>query len=148
MKISSALFFFRTGSYALLLVSMAHLIGHFGLQRPASETERKVIAVMKAYEKEVAGGSMSMIDLVDGLNLCYALFFLFAGIINLYLANTRSEDRELLKTISFLNASLLTAGLIISIIYFFWVPVVSFGVGAICFLIAGVRYKSERIANE
>jgi hypothetical protein len=133
--------YFKAGSYTLVVVSISHLIGQFWLTRPANNTERELMHLMTSYEKKIAGGSLSMMEVQDGLSLSYALFFLFAGCMNLFLAQA-IHDNSVLKPISLINALTFFVGAVISILYFFWLPVVSFTLPMVCFTLAGMNMRS------
>jgi hypothetical protein len=121
---------FVTGAALQILVAVGHLIGHFAMPRPANETEKQLVLMMSSYQKEVAGGKMSILEAYDGLNVSYALFLLFAGYANLIV----SKQKSLVKPMSLLNAAAMGAGVIIAVVYFFWIPIVYFGLCLILFV--------------
>lgn len=91
--------YYRIGSYILVLTGISHLIGHiilfshFTLQYnfsgliPANDTELILLKLMNNYHRDVGGASVSMMDLLNGLSLCYSLFFLWTGMFGIFLIN-------------------------------------------------------------
>jgi hypothetical protein len=82
-----------------------------------------------------------MMDLQDGFSLCYALLFLWTGSLSLYLSYKIHPQTKTLRMVSGLNAGVLALGLVISILYFFWLPAVSFAVAMILFILALLKLK-------
>jgi hypothetical protein len=121
---------FGAAAILQILVGIGHVTGHFAMPRPANDTERQLIEMMSSYEKDVAGGKMSILESYDGLNLCYALFFLLVGVLNLTL---KKNSGILIRPASLINAMAMGSGAIISLIYFFWIPVLYFGLTGIFF---------------
>lgn len=140
--------YFKAGSIALIIISISHLAGHFllvphfqlihnytGLM-PANGTEKELLTLMNHYHRRIGGSPMSMMDIQQGLSLCYSLFFFWMGVLNLTVYRTLRRTRGLIGRLAFLNAGMLAVGTIICAIYFFWLPVFSFGIAAILFGIA------------
>lgn len=133
---------FKAGSYILIVAAIVHLVGHFWFVYHANAEERHLMELMAAYQKRIAGGSMPMTDILHGLNVCYSLFFVFAGILNIVLTN-HTADPQLLKKISVVNAYTYTLGLIISLVYFYWIPVVVFAVVTVCFAYSAIKARKQ-----
>lgn len=125
--------YFAIGAAIQILVAISHVIGHFTIPRNTNPTERKLVAMMATYEKEVAGGKMSILHAYDGLNVSYALFFLLIGAVNLHLWRTQAV---VVRQVSLINAIAMGLGVIVSLFYFFWIPVVYFGLTCLLFLMA------------
>jgi hypothetical protein len=125
--------YFAIAAASQILVAISHVIGHFTIPRNTNPTERKLVAMMATYEKEVAGGKMSILHAYDGLNVSYALFFLLIGAVNLYLWRTQAI---VVRQVSLINAIAMGVGVIVSLFYFFWIPVVYFSLTCLLFLIA------------
>ena len=110
---------------------------------PANKTEEQVLELMNRYEKNVGGSGLSMMDIQNGLSLCYALFFLWTGILNIIMLRGLARNKRLLGQISLLNTAVLLVGAAISVRYFFWLPAASFGVAALLFLVAALSLRRE-----
>jgi hypothetical protein len=138
----SARQYFKAGSYVLITVSILHLFGQLFLTKPNNTAERELLYLMTTYKKDIAGASLSMMEIQDGLSLCYALFFLFTGCMNFFIVNN-IHDKAVLKPIALINALALFVGTVISIIYFFWLPVISFALAMTFFTLAGMKMRSS-----
>lgn len=148
--------YFRIACFVLLITSASHLAGHFFLvphfqlihnitgKIPANETEKELLTLMNHYHKKVGGAQMSMMDIQQGLSLTYALFFFWMGALNLLLYKPIRRNHRLLARISYLNTAMLGVGVTIAIIYFFWLPIVSFALAMVFFAIAGWKFSRSR----
>jgi hypothetical protein len=125
--------YFAIAAAIQILVAISHVIGHFTIPRNTNPAERKLVAMMATYEKEVASGKMSILHAYDGLNVSYALFFLLIGAVNLQLWR---KQVVVVRQVSLLNAIGMGVGIVVSLLYFFWVPVVYFTLTCLLFLIA------------
>jgi hypothetical protein len=147
--------FFRIASILLIVISLSHIVGHLFLipqlqmvhslarSSPPVETGEKLMSLMQHYYSQVGGSDISIMEIQTGLSLCYSLFFLWTGILNLMIARGLSRNKRLLAQISMLNAVVLVAGAIVSYVYFFWLPIVSFLVTAGFFVVASIRMQKE-----
>jgi hypothetical protein len=148
--------YFRIGGIILLITGASHLAGHlffvpeFRLIQnltakvPANATEKELLALMNHYHRTVGGTPMSMMDIQNGLSLCYALLLLWSGSLALILYKPIRRNHRLLTTLSFLYAGMLFLGLLISLIYFFWLPVASFAAAFLFFLLAGILFSRSQ----
>lgn len=148
--------YFRIASFILLITSASHLAGHFLLvphfqlihnitgKIPANDIEHEMLVLMNHYHKKVGGAQMSMMDIQNGLSLAYALFFFWIGALNLLLYKPMRRNHRLLARISYLNTAMLGIGVMIAIIYFFWLPIASFVLAMILFAMAGWKFSRSR----
>jgi hypothetical protein len=130
---------FTSGCYLLLVISAIHFIGHLILARPQNPDEAEMVQFMQTHVKHVVGGKMTLWDLQTGLNWCHTLFFAGLGSLNLYLS--KILERPALKNISRINAVIFSSGTVISLIWFFWFPVISFALPAVIFFLSTIRHK-------
>lgn len=130
---------FRIGCYILLTIALSHSIGQLFFTEPKGQAEKEAVAFMQTHSKIVAGGKMSLWDIQNGLSWCYALFFASIGSLNLYLSREISESH--LKTVSWINAITFLLGSFVSLVYFFWLPVLSFATASCCFFLAAIRLR-------
>jgi len=147
--------FYRLGSYALILIGFSHLSGHFilfpyfKLKYTSTDlisltvAEVKLLEQMNTYHRNIGGTLLSLMDIQNGLSLCYALFFFWIGFLNLMLFYNLTNQTHLLKKISLLNVVLLLFGVMISGIYFFWLPIASFALTLFFFLGAYLRLNQS-----
>ena len=148
--------YFRIACVILLITSASHLAGHFLLvpyfqlihnftaKIPESSVEKEMLTLMNHYHRKVGGKQMSMMDIQNGLSLMYALFFFWTGALNLLLYKPIRRNHRLLARISYLNTAVLGVGMLIAIIYFFWLPILSFGLAMIFFAIGGYKFSRSR----
>lgn len=126
--------YFKTACYLLIIWAMVHLIVHFAFSKPLNLAEAKLFTFMTSYEKPFAGGKMTAMDIQNGLNICYALFLFFTGFFNLWLFKKLSGT-HLIYNIAIISSIPFVIGTIVSIAYFFWVPVILFFAVAFCFTV-------------
>lgn len=142
---------FRIACVILIITGFSHLAGqwlltpYFHLEHeqgwmPANETERQLLFLMNFYRRDVGNSRMSMMGLQDGFSYCYALFFLWLGMVSFYIA--KHLPLPVLRRLALLQALGATLGTIIAVTYFFWLPAISFGAAAIVFAIS---FFAERI---
>jgi uncharacterized membrane protein len=148
--------YFRIAGFVLLLISAFHLAGHFLILPYFSlsknfvgnfadgSTEKQLLDLMNNYHKDINGKPISMMDIQHGLSLCYSLFFAFLGAIVLVIWKPVRRNHRLLARISFLYTTGLLGGMLISMIFFFWLPAVTFFVASLLFLIAGIYFSRSR----
>ena len=147
--------YFRIACVVLLLISISHLTGHFLLYPrlqltnqisehfPSNKTEEDLLRLMNDYQREVGGKSLTFMDIQNGLSLCYGLFFFWLGLINLMMAKGLIRNKRMLSQICLFNGAMLLAGVVISFVYFFWLPLVSFLVAMIFFLVAAFNLQKD-----
>jgi hypothetical protein len=126
---------FKIGSWMLVVMALIHVSGHFLMSKPQNSTEVELFGLMRSYEKTVFGGKMTMKEIVDGLNLIYGLFLVFAGLVNLTLLRYRSGD-QILRAVSLLEGIVFSVGILIASLYFFWLHVVALILISGCFFLA------------
>ena len=115
---------FRLGGWVCVATAVSHLIGHL-LPIPISGlAEAQLIDQMVHIKKDVMGGSLTMMDVQNGLSLCYSLFFLIIGIICLVIY--RSGQVKIMRDVSIVLSAGFFTGAMISLVYFFWIPTVTF----------------------
>ena len=131
---------FTAASIIQIAVATAHLVGHFTAPRPANKTEAELLSMMATYHKQLAGGSMTILNAYDGLNIIYGLFFFFAALINLSL---KKADIGLIKRVSAVNAFAMASGLVVACIFFFWVPIFYFSLCMAIFLMVWLRSDTK-----
>jgi hypothetical protein len=145
---------FRWGCYVLVFTGLSHLTGqiiltpYFHQEKenawlPANEKEKVLLDLMNSYQRNIGGSAMNLIDLQDGLSICYSLFFLWTGLLNLYLSIILRDQKKNLCNASLVNAVMLLPGIAVSLRYFFWLPVLSFGAAFILFTIASAMLHKK-----
>jgi hypothetical protein len=139
MSRMKSLKYFKIGCYVLVFIACAHLVGHFLPVNASNETESQLLFLMNSYPKKILGGKMTMMDIQKGLSLCYSLFFLSSGTLNLYLIRKKLINESSLKPIALINTITFGIGTVISLIYFFWLPVISFLIATFFFSMSVIQ---------
>ncbi len=135
-------FWFKLGSYAMIVTAGLHMIGHFSSAEPANDTEETLLNLMTTYQMDFGGIERSMRDLLQGYSLVFAASLFFVGVLNLMVARARGDDRAFLRTMTWMAAGYTGALLAISVTYFIYPPIVTIGVIVLCFvmsLLVGAR---------
>jgi hypothetical protein len=134
--------YFKLASLAALAVAISHLIGHMLPVKIENLTEAKLLTLMVTYQKHILGGVMSMMEIQNGLSLCYSLFFFTIAFINLQLLK-RLNDVAVLKELSIIYALTMAVGAMISLRYFFWLPVISFLTLFVLFSLSVIKFQKN-----
>ena len=139
-----------------MVTGASHLAGHFSIVPhfrlihtiegvvPTNSTEEKLLALMNHYHKTVGGAPMSMMDIQNGLSLCFAILLLWSGSLALMLYKPLRRNHRLLTTLSFLYAGMLFICLMVSLVYFFWLPVTGFASAFLFFLLSGILFSRSQ----
>jgi multisubunit Na+/H+ antiporter MnhF subunit len=132
---------FRIGSIAMIITCFLHLIGHFSGMTASNETEKQMLDLMSSYTLQPL--NITMMDLFNGFSLFYALFFLMAGELNLWLARALKGNPSELKKVAAVNIIGLSIGTVVSVIYFFSAPIIYISAALAYFVIAFVMLSRE-----
>ena len=130
-------FWFRLGSYAMMVTAALHTIGHFfGRPEPTNETEETLLTLMTTYRIDFGGMERSMMDLMRGYSLTFAAAFLFAGVMNLAVIRSQAANHSLIRTVTLIDVFYAAALLAVSMVYFIYPPMVLVGFVFLCFVIS------------
>ena len=141
-------FWFKLGSYAMLVTAGLHMIGHFSNPAPANDTEETLLELMTTYQMDFGGMERSMMDFLQGYSLIFAASLVFVGALNLVVARTRGEDHAFLRTMAWMDAGYTTVLLTISVAYFIYPPIITIGFILLCFVVSLlVGAKRDRSPN-
>lgn len=105
-----------------------------------SEEARMVTLLLNTFRIRVAGGSMSIPETLDGLNVFYGIFLAFSGTLALWMSYTPTDQ----KTISgFLVINIITwmMTIIVSLVFFLWIHVTYFTIFLLLFGAAWMARK-------
>jgi len=150
---------FRIACVVLLTTSASHLAWHIYLTPrfqlstqdeviPSNPQEKEVLKMMNDYQREIAGGQMSFMDVQLGLSLLYSILLGWVGTVNLMLIKPLQLQLKLLAKISWLNATFLGIASIVALIYFFWLPVVCLAGAALLYGVAGLQLARTHSASQ
>ena len=121
------------GAIVLLLAGLVHSLSLFGKPMPANETERQLLDLMSSYRFNLLGSMRSMDNLLHGFSISFMLAALSVGALDLAIARERSA---LLKRVALVNALWLLAMTVVSLRYFFVIPIVFLATALLLFALA------------
>jgi hypothetical protein len=107
------------GGAWLLLLGAVHSLSFFNPLVPANETERQLLTLMTGYKFNLMGSMRSMDNLLTGFSLAFMLAALVLGALALAL---RRQPAPLLKRVALLITVWLVAMIVVSLNYFFALP--------------------------
>ncbi|WMX15736.1 MULTISPECIES: LIC_13387 family protein [unclassified Aureispira] len=127
----------KIGSWAFILIGTLHLSGHF-LMTP---TEKQLILAAQMEQFTVAPLFMetNILNFYNGFSILMAVLIMGYGILNLLLSKAGTNKALNIRSILLLNSLVASIACIVSILYFFILPIVFTGVAAIMF---GLAYLS------
>ena len=118
-----------------------HLVGHFSsFASPANDTERQLLESASQYRFAFPGGAeRSLMDLLAGFSLSFAMLLAGVGGIGLVVAKRGYEDEWLMAGVA--RASAITGAVLlaISLAYFFVVPAMFIALMTVAYGLASVR---------
>lgn len=131
---------FKFACWAAFLASAMQLVGHFSELTPSSGAAREMLDAASSHRFAFPGGSeRSLMDLLAGLSLSFAMLLAGVGGIGLVVAKRGHEDELLMTGVA--RASALTGAvlLVIAISYFFVVPAMFVALMTVSYALAAVR---------
>lgn len=131
-------FWFKTGSWALLVTGLLHSLSLINKPVPGNDTERQLIELMTTYKLE--GVDRTMYELFFFFSLCLTMFSLFTASLNLLFAKyyiPSGHDRK------YIAATLIfwTIFLVPLCLLTFIVPIVCYAICWLFFLVAFLMTK-------
>ena len=135
-------FWFTLSSVMQLLTGIMHCIGLIQKLIPENEKEAKLLDLMSQYQFDLgAGFYRSMEDLFNSFSICFAILFLFAAAINLFLS--RQKDlKNARKGILLINLIFFFIVFVVMCRFTFLPPIICTGL-IVLFLCIGY-FKLER----
>jgi hypothetical protein len=121
---------FTVGGVWLLLLGAVHSLSFFNPLAPANETERQLLTLMTGYKFNLMGSLRSMDNLLTGFSVAFMLAALVLGALALAL---RRQPAPLLKRVALLFAVWLVAMVVVSLNYFFALPLAFLIIGLLLF---------------
>jgi hypothetical protein len=132
--------FFISGAVALLIMGLVHSLSFFAKQVPTNDTERQLLDLMANYRFNLMGSMRSMNNLLRGFSISFMLAALVMGAVDLVLCRERST---LLKRVALVNAIWLAAMTVISLRYFFVIPISFLVVALLIFVLAWLKLSGS-----
>lgn len=89
-----AKFFLRLSVFLQIATGCIHCVSFFVDAPPANETERQLDVLMKTYKLDLgAGFHRTMLQIFNSISACFALMFIFAGVITWFLLSAKADIR-------------------------------------------------------
>lgn len=109
MSLRNQKLWIRITAVLQILTAAAHSMSFFSSPQAENETEKQLIALLTTYRRDLGGGfAPTFYELFTALSACFALLYLFGGLLLFYLVK-RNTDTGTLKGV--LNISLLIYGI-------------------------------------
>lgn len=121
----------RIAGTLLVLTGGLHTMGHF-VMKGISEEARMANLVLGTFRIRVAGGSMSVPETLDGLNVFYGIFLVFSGTLALWMTHT-SNNQKAISGFLIVNIITWTTAAIIALVFFLWIHVAYFTIFLLLF---------------
>jgi hypothetical protein len=134
---------FKIGAVWLLIIGAVHSLSLVKQQVPANDTERQILELMTSYKFNLMGSLRSMSELMRGFSVAFMLAPLGFGVLDVVLSRERAG---LLKRVALVQVIWLAAMTVVSLRYFFVLPL-SFLVSALLiFALAWLKLPADAAA--
>lgn len=132
---------FTFGCWVALAAAAIHVVGHLVVPlSPSTEEGRQLMAHASAYRFAFPGGvERTLMNLVDGFSLSYAVLLAAMGGLGLAVARRGGGDELLMASVARVSALAGVALLGLSLSYFFIAPALVIALMTVCYVLASVR---------
>lgn len=125
------------------MTAVAHMAGVLiGRPAPSNMTEAQLFALAGEYRFALPGAERSLLDLLDGFSLAFALQLAAMGAVGLAVAKRGGRDDALMVAIARGYALVSVTLLVISLTHWFLVPSLLLAMMAFAFAFVSVRPPS------
>jgi hypothetical protein len=127
---------FAAGSWVLIALGLAHLLGHYGLMtgEGENETERQLLALMRGYTSDMGLGFVrSTFDILAGFSLTFSILPAGLGLLGLVLLRHADRAPGLLRQAAIVNAGVYGVMTAMAFRYWFPLPIVFLAAAFLCF---------------
>lgn len=114
---------FAIGCWVLIAMSLAHLVGHYGLLTSAGDddTHRQLLSLMRGYTRDFGLGFVrSTFDILAGFSLAFAILPAGMGLVGLALARHGGGVPALLRQAAIVFAGVF--GIMTAVAWRYWFP--------------------------
>lgn len=122
------------GGYSLIAIGAIHVVLHFLFKRPSNPEELRMQTALLQHDLHVLGGIMSLEDIVDGLNIMYAIFLISMGGTTLVIHGVAGQS-YVPRAFPVVLAGVFFICTIVAVFYFVWFHVVYFLAFTILFVV-------------
>ena len=132
---------YKIASWSLLLIGLGHTITY--LTAPNTPEQNELITTMKGLNFNMLGVDANILSFYDGFSLMMGLLLIGYGLINILILRN-SQQSHLPSNIIILNVVISFFSAVISLKYFFLIPVVFTSIPFIGFIISlSTRNRSK-----
>jgi hypothetical protein len=129
----------------LLLTAIAHTIAILqGPPPPESEDHATLLKLMQTCQITLPLTKRTMDDLLHGFNWFFELYFVTVAMTSIVIRRVRGGDVDLLRLVAGVNVVSLAGALLVSLIYFFVIPISFVALAMLFFAIAYVQLGSAK----
>lgn len=139
-------FWLRIAAIFQVLTAIAHSMSFIRKPVAANVTEKQLLDLMNSYKMDMGTGyHRSMADITTALSACFALLYLFGGLINWYLVSKKVEA-SVIKGIVWINLILFGVSFGVMFYFTFLPPIVLTGIVFLLFIITFVSMPKSSTA--
>ena len=131
---------FKIGAVWLLIIGAVHSLSLVKQQVPANDTERQILELMTGYKFNLMGSLRSMSELMRGFSVAFMLTPLGFGVLDLVLSRERAG---LLKRVTLVQVIWLAAMTVVSLRYFFVLPLSFLVIALLIFALAWLKLPAD-----
>ncbi len=130
---------YRVASWSLVLGGIGHTVAD--LTTPQTAAQSKLILEMKAFVVQILGGTANVFSFYQGFSLMMGLLLFGYGTLNLLLLKNNGQA-PLPTNILLLNCLITLISVVLSIQYFFIVPIVLTGIALLGYSVSILTQKN------
>jgi hypothetical protein len=131
---------FKTASWSFIVVGIGHLTTD--LLKPKTKEQLMFIQTMKDFSIDLMGTEVNVFSFHQGYSIMMGLLLFAYGVLNLMLLKNNGQDR-LASNILVFNCVVSFACTVLSIMYFFIIPIVLTGVAFLGFTVSLLKIKTS-----
>lgn len=138
----NATLLFRIAAVVLVLFAAGHTFGFLSF-RPSSAEGLAVFDAMSAVHLEFNGGQYSYAGFYTGFGLMVTAYMVFSAFLAWHLGTIAASQPQSVRALAWAFAALQLACLVLSVLYFFIVPIMFSGAVVICLIWAAWRLRES-----
>jgi hypothetical protein len=133
-------FFYKLGSYVLILFALVHTLSFFNdpAELLADAESKKVWQLIDTHTFEIQGWAFTVRSILTGFSLYLEAFALGLGVLNLFIVKYQAGNAPSLRAMAAVNLGIVSVALVITAIFFHLPPLIFFGLAWIFFLISAM----------
>jgi hypothetical protein len=126
-RIKSFRFWLSIACVVQILTGVIHSASFFVESQPANETEKQLLDLFENYKQDLgAGYSRSTAELFTAVSACFALLYVFGGLLNWYLLRKRAS-RDLISGLLLIQVLVYGVAFVVMLNFAFLPPIILTG---------------------